>query len=163
MKSVSFNFLLASMNRWGARIRFLQLLLVLTLLLPGLALLAGCSHTHGLQMTTERISFIQKGTTTRTEVVENLGPPLFDLGPERTIAYAWETESSMNTGYTVFGSYHEIEKKASRWLFCVHFDESNKVDRSGKTKQPDTETATDSILKWLNSKGSSPKRVGDSA
>jgi hypothetical protein len=152
MKIISLILSPALKDRWGVRIQFLQLVLITMLVGPGLALLAGCSHTHGLQMTTERTAFIQKGTTTRTEVVENLGPPMFELGPERTIAYAWETESSINSSYTVFGSNHEIDKKASRWLFCVHFDESNKVDRSGKTKQPDTETATDSILKWLNSK-----------
>jgi hypothetical protein len=112
----------------------------------------GCSHTTtGLSMTAERTAFIRHGITTRTEVVETLGPPLYDHGPERTIAYAWETEG-VGWGYSVFGRYHEIDRKHDRWLFCVHFDDSNRVDRHGKTRQPETESWKESILRWLEMK-----------
>jgi hypothetical protein len=153
MKGDSGNDRLTSSQQLGARTRFLQLPLLTMLVWSAVPLFIGCSHTHGLKMTPERTAFIQNGITTRTEVIETLGPPLYELGPERIIAYAWETESNVTTYYTALGSYHEFDKSHSSWLYCVHFDERNNVARSGKIRQLDTESYTEAIMKWLQSKG----------
>jgi|WetSurMetagenome_2_1015567.scaffolds.fasta_scaffold215075_1 hypothetical protein len=109
----------------------------------------GCLHTRsGLSMTDERTAFIRNGVTTREEIVETLGPPLHDLRPERTFAYYWEIEGP-SLSYSVFGKSNEIDGKFDRWLFIVRLDESNRVDRHGKTRQLETETAREAILRWL--------------
>jgi hypothetical protein len=109
----------------------------------------GCSHTRtGLSMTDERTAFIRNGVTTREEIVETLGLPLHDLKSERTFAYYWEIEGP-RMSYSVLGKPNEIDGKFHRWLFIVRLDDSNRVNRHGKTRQLETETATEAILRWL--------------
>jgi hypothetical protein len=109
----------------------------------------GCSHTRtGLSMTDERTAFIRNGVTTREEIVETLGPPLHDLKSERTFAYYWEIEGP-SFSYGFLGKSHEIDGKFDRWLFIVRLDDSNRVNRHGKTRQLETETVTEAILRWL--------------
>jgi hypothetical protein len=125
----------------------------------------GCSRTTtGLSMTKERTAFLRNGVTTRTEVVETLGPPLFDLQSERTVAYYWENEGlSWGYRYPLLGKpkteaekatgvgYHEIYKKADPcWLFCIRFDDSNRVIRYGKARQLQTESWSEAIVNWLH-------------
>jgi len=96
----------------------------------------------------DRIAFIQNGVTTRAEVVETLGPPLYEFESERTIGYAWETEG-VSWGYTVLGAYHETYRKHDGWLFFVRFDAGNKVDRHGEARQLETESSRETVLRWL--------------
>jgi hypothetical protein len=118
----------------------------------------GCSHTAvGLKLSGDRIAFIRDGVTPRAEVLETLGLPLYDLQPERTIAYAWETEGSVGFGYTVVGSYKETYRKHDRFLFCVRFDEHGIVSQHGETRQSETESSNDTIRRWLSEKSSYPK------
>jgi hypothetical protein len=113
----------------------------------------GCSHTTaGLKMSGDRIAFIRDGVTTRAEVVETLGQPLYDLQPERAVAYAWETEGDFGLGASVFGSYKEISRKHDRFLFCVHIDEHGIVSQHGETRQLETESSNDAIRRWLPKK-----------
>ena len=99
-------------------------------------------------MTDERTAFIRNGVTTREEVVETLGPPLHELESERTFAYYWEIEG-LRVSYSVFGKSNEIDGKFERWLFVVRLDDNNRVNRHGKTRQLETETAREAILRWL--------------
>jgi hypothetical protein len=113
----------------------------------------GCSHTAaGLKMSGDRIAFIRDGVTTRAEVVETLGLPLYELQSERVIAYAWETEGNVGFGYTVFGGYKEVSRKHDRFLFCVHFDDRGLVNQHGEVRQLGTESSNDAIGRWLSKK-----------
>jgi hypothetical protein len=102
-------------------------------------------------MSGDRIAFIRDGVTTRAEVVETLGSPLYDLQPERAIAYTWETEGA-RFGYTVFGNYKEISRKHDRFFFCVRFDELGVVRQHGEARQLETETSDEAIRRWLSKK-----------
>lgn len=112
----------------------------------------GCSHTTtGLRMTSERIAFVRNGATTRAEVVENLGPPLYEFESERTIGYTWETEG-IGWEYSILGDYHEINQKRDRWYFFLRFDENNKVSRHGKARKLEAESLKEALARWLAEK-----------
>ena len=59
---------------------------------------AGVSAGHRIGADT--IAFITPGITTKQEVLENLGSPLFDLEGGRLIAYYWETTGQLKVAGT---------------------------------------------------------------
>jgi len=123
-------------------------------LITGITLLLafpGCSRTTaGFELAGERIAFIRNGITTRVEVLETLGPPLFDFITERVIAYAWETERGVETGYSVFGRHEEVSSKNhDRFLFCVRFDQFDIVTKHGQIRQLEPESSRKAVLRWV--------------
>ncbi len=114
----------------------------------------GCTTSvdTGLRMEGNRIAFIKAGITERSEVMETLGAPLFEFKEDRTIAYYWET----SLAYSYSGGFGlgsgKVSTHCRRWLFCVHFDENNKVDRFGNTQQLESETPKAAAIRWLENK-----------
>ncbi len=116
---------------------------------------SGCSQTTGLKLSGERIAFIHKGATPRKEVVETLGTPLYELSPERTIAYSWVTSKAM-ASRSLAGSPGEVSIQADQSLFCISFDEQDLVRNHGRVKVREKESAKDAMQRWLAEIGEAP-------
>lgn len=113
---------------------------------------AGCgcaSVSAGHRIKPDTISFITPGITTKQEVLENLGSPLFDLEGGRLIAYYWETTGQLKASFFWFGREGgEIGPKQKQWAFCVAFDVSGRVTRRATISTENDETVRDAVLKW---------------
>lgn len=89
------------------------------------------------------------GITTKQEVLENLGSPLFDLEGGRLIAYYWETTGQLKASFFGFGpEAGEIGPKQKQWAFCVAFDVGGRVTRRATISTKHDETVRDAVLKW---------------
>ncbi|MFM1942072.1 MAG: hypothetical protein RI897_1054 [Verrucomicrobiota bacterium] len=133
---------------------FLPLACALTLLFTA----SSCSQTTGLKMSGERIAFIHDGTTTRKEVVETLGTPLYDLPPEQMIAYSWVTSTAM-ASRSLAGSPGEVSIQSDQSLFCLRFDQQDIVQHHGRLKVRGNESAEDAMRRWLAEIGETPAKA----
>lgn len=70
-------------------VRCVGLVLGLCAVLPGWS---ACTHlSRGTRLAGERIEFIKDGFTPHSQIIYNLGEPLFDFPVYRVIGYEWET------------------------------------------------------------------------
>lgn len=138
-------------------------------------LLAGCiSRNTGYRISDETIAFIQPGVTTRAEVVENLGPPLFELKDPHVVAYSWgkvkpavSKAPAAEQGFqpTPFGygaggvgstapaspweGTDSVESR--RWICCVALNEKDVVTRSGKFELKGATSLEKAVREWVAS------------
>jgi hypothetical protein len=130
----------------------------------------GCAtRDAGYKISDETVAFIQPGTTTRSEVVENLGTPLFELRNPTVLAYSWgkvrptggnaaARQEAMQSRRMTFGSYETgpppiddttlVETR--RWVFCVELDEANRVTRTGRLKLEGAESLEQAVRRWAS-------------
>src|SRR5438105_751600 len=52
-------------------------------------LVSCATRDSGYKISDETVAFVQPGVTARTELIENLGPPLLELKSPRVVAYSW--------------------------------------------------------------------------
>ncbi len=128
-------------------------------------LLAGCAtHESGYKISDETIAFIQPGVTTRSEVIENLGTPLFELQKPHVVAYSWGklratagTRVSQDTaiggrqvdypmGATPAEEGGLVETK--RWICCIALDDGNRVIRLEKLKLEGAASLEQAVRQW---------------
>lgn len=133
-----------------APIAILQRASSLVLALAVSAATCGCaSVSAGYRIKPDAVSFITPGITTKQEVLENLGSPLFDLEGGRLIAYYWETTGQLKASFFGFGpEAGEIGPKQKQWAFCVAFDVGGRVARRATISTKHDETVHDAVLKW---------------
>lgn len=149
--------------------------LVFSLLLAGA--LDGCAtRSSGYRITNETIAFIQPGSTTRSEIIENLGPPLFELTEPHVVAYSWgrvhlttnkapSQEQSFQPAPAGVGGYaappspspweEEDSVESRRWICCVALNEKNVVTRTGKFEIKEATSLENAVRQWATS-GTAP-------
>ena len=126
----------------------------------------GCAmRQSGYKISNETIAFIQPGTTTRAEVVENLGPPLLELQDVRVLAYSWgkmrvtggsaaarqdAMQSRQMSGYSPPST--PIDEgglvESHRWVCCVAWDENNRVTRIERIKLESATSLESAVRRW---------------
>jgi hypothetical protein len=117
-----------------------------------LALLAtGCTHLEtGLPMTAERTSFLQDGTTTRHEIVDNLGRPTIESTNYPALAYTWERHRE-GIKWTFFNNSGDVtDGVRRRWLFCVELGKDEKVIRHAIIRQESEDSPTEALDHWVS-------------
>jgi len=126
---------------------------------------SGCaSRTSGYKITHETVAFIKPGATTRAELVDNLGPPMFELRNPRVMAYTWgkvrptasKPAASVQgmqpqTGYVAAPPSSEESGlvESRRWIYCIALDDEDRVVRS-ETVRMEGETSLESAVRgWM--------------
>jgi hypothetical protein len=127
---------------------------------------SGCaSRTSGYKITNDTVAFIKPGVTSRAELVENLGPPLFEMKNPHVVAYTWgkvrptASRSSANVevmqpqdrlGYPTAPPSGEesglIESR--RWIYCVALDDQDRVQRSETVKLEGETSLGNAVRRW---------------
>jgi hypothetical protein len=106
--------------------------------------------------------------TTRAELVDNLGPPLFELGNPHVVAYTWGKVRptgvkpaasvqgmgpSDQVGYAA--RQPAVEEGAlvesRRWIYCVALDDQNRVVRSETVKMEGENSLESAVRRWAAS------------
>ena len=138
--------------------------------------LAGCARgMSGYKISDETVAFIRPGSTTRSEVVENLGPPLFELQNPHVVAYSWgrvgsvtkavtqdqgSTAGRMGYGTTPTGiqapSDDDTSYEARRWICCIALDDGERVTRFGRFEIRGGMSLDQAVREWAASGQSQP-------
>jgi outer membrane protein assembly factor BamE (lipoprotein component of BamABCDE complex) len=106
--------------------------------------------TVGDEITREQVAFICTGGTPRSEVLENLGTPLLDLEKDRTLVYVWQTRQGWHP--TLLGWKRDIGGGNDRWLYCIRFDEQDRVIKTDTIRQREEESPVKAAQEWLTGK-----------
>jgi hypothetical protein len=135
-------------------------------LLLGACWLSGCaSRETGYRISEETVAFIRPGSTTRAEVMENLGPPLFELQNPRVLAYSWGkvhgvvtkpvTQEQMpipgQVGYEPplnDPSDNTTSVESRRWIYCIGLDDQGRVTRQGKFELRGADSVENAVRRW---------------
>ena len=132
---------------------------------------AGCARTTtGYRISEETVAFVQPGATTRADLIENLGPPLFELLEPHVVAYSWgkakgvvtsasAASDSLHAGpsgpagtmTTTGPAMESMSVESRRWLYCVALDASNHVIRSGKFELEGANSLEAAVRQWAAS------------
>ncbi len=138
------------------------------------ACLSGCAHgTTGYRISEETVAFIHPGTTTRSEVVENLGSPLYELPDPHVMAYSWGRVRGVVTGPAtggvsaqpsqaspmspqpapmLNGSNDNTETVESRrWICCIALDSNERVTRFGTFEMKGAGSLEQAVRQWVAS------------
>jgi hypothetical protein len=136
--------------------------------LIAVAVLCGCaSQDSGYRISNETVAFIRPGVTTRTEVVENLGPPLFELKDPHVVAYSWgkvhgtvsraAVSQSANPALRPSQSGYAPEPAAPeetgtveshRWICCVALGPQDRVTRFGTFEVQGATSLENAVRQW---------------
>jgi hypothetical protein len=126
--------------------------------------LAGCATVNsGYRISDETVAFIRPGVTTQSEVVENLGPPLYELKAPHVMAYSWGKvrvtagapavqDSSRQPGLpsapepTPPVDSGSIESR--RWICCIALDVDNRVTRFGRFELAGATSLESAVRQW---------------
>jgi hypothetical protein len=138
--------------------------------------LAGCAtQESGYKISEETIAFIQPGTTTRSDVIENLGTPLLELKEPRVVAYSWGKvratgnrsssavyDDAMRNRNMAYSSIPEpVEEtglvETRRWLCCVGFDDKDRVTRVEKLKLEGAGSLEQRVRQWAAAAPAAPR------
>jgi hypothetical protein len=139
------------MNRAG-----LWKILVVVICLTSLVFTDGCSSFPAREQ--RMVSFIKPGVTTKAEVLENLGEPIWQQ--ERGIAYLWNPSWSThprNRGaefyaeHPEYAGYHNggrdsVDHEYS--VFCIAFDADGLVLRS-EILEADSGATNEAVASWF--------------
>jgi hypothetical protein len=139
----------------------------------GLALLilgsVGCATSvTGHRISDKAIAFVHPGVTTRSEIVENLGPPLIEPKAPEVAAWSWGTgkaklapsgpEQVAVTGWpgnvtadsfvdtTPYSEIGSVEKR--RWIYCLAFDAQGVVTRSARVEVKAGTSLEEVVKRW---------------
>ena len=126
--------------------------------------LSGCAtRDSGYKISEETIAFVQPGVTPRSEVVENLGPPLLELKNPHVVAYSWGKMHLTGTKPTVgqdpmqgrpmgYGTAAPPEEGVSvesrRWICCLSLDDNDKVVRVGRIELQGAGSLEQAVRAW---------------
>jgi hypothetical protein len=132
--------------------------------------LCGCATREtGYKITDETIAFIEPGTTTRSEVIDNLGPPLLELKDLRVLAYSWGKAHATGGGAVAtqeamqnrpIQSYAPVSTgggeegglvESRRWVCCVAWDESERVRRVERIRLEGATSLEQAVRDWARS------------
>jgi hypothetical protein len=126
----------------------------------------GCARgTTGYRISDETVAFIHPGLTTRSDVVENLGPPLFELKNPHVVAYSWGRVRSAGgrpvvqeqmpdpgrTGYETAPPPSDEDSssfEARRWICCVALDDKDRVTRFGTFEMHGAASLEQAVREW---------------
>jgi hypothetical protein len=125
----------------------------------------GCAtRDSGYKISNDTVAFIQPGTTTRAEVIENLGPPLFELNDLHVSAYSWgkmrltsggkpvssEGMDPRQMGYSTGPSPSDTGPmvESRRWLYCIAYDDQGKVTRLERIKLEGAPSLEAALRDW---------------
>jgi hypothetical protein len=129
---------------------------------------AGCaSRDSGYKVSNETVAFIQLGVTTRAEVVENLGTPLFELKEPHVAAYSWGKLRATGGNPAAAGQGYQRQEmgtaipagpveetgliETQRWIYCLRLDAGNRVTRAERIKLEGATSLEDAVRKWAGS------------
>jgi hypothetical protein len=117
--------------------------------------LTGCEHVRGgHRISGEAAGFIVPGSTTRAEIVSNLGSPSFELKEGRVVAYTWQTErgaTSFSPTFPWHGWNEEPDQEIlglADWAFCIQFDQQDRVVKMQTLHVTGTNSLSDAVLSW---------------
>ena len=125
----------------------------------------------GYKITEETIAFIQPGVTSRTEVIENLGPPLLELKEPKephVVAYSWgkmrvsgvkpstredpmvQATESQRMGYQVAPPLGEPAQliETQRWICCIALDDKDRVTRVERVEVSGAGSLEQAVRGW---------------
>jgi hypothetical protein len=130
------------------------------------------TRDSGYKISDETVAFIRPGITTRADVIENLGPPLYELKEPHVVAYSWgkmravggkpvgvgeQAYQRQEMGYAVAPGPPEetglVETR--RWVYCLALDPGNRVTRTGKIELEGATSLAQAVGAWA---GANPKR-----
>jgi hypothetical protein len=107
----------------------------------------------GSKITSENIAFIEQGITSRSDVIQKLGPPYMDLKELRTIAYTWDVLGVYMpwiAGYpTVGGGYGGVEKIGKPYVLLIAFDKDDHVSKFEIKERWPLDTVKSHVIKWI--------------
>ena len=147
----------------------------LALILLGCAL-AGCaSRNVGYRISNETVEFIQPGVTARSEVVDNLGPPLIEIQNPHVVAYSWgKVRSGVNApagpqdqpvvmpGNSTYATppppppmSDTAGTETERWIFCIALDAKDRVQRVGRLQLQGSGSLVNAVRQWAAQGGPS--------
>ena len=138
------------------------------LLLMLIASLVSCATPDaGYKITDETIAFVQPGVTTRSEVLENLGSPLFELKEPPVVSYSWgKMRSTGARAAPVRSDDLRQEQSAARledpseqsgtvesrrWVFCIALDANDRVKRVQKIELRGQTSLEQAVRAWAGS------------
>jgi len=159
--------LTCSANRMRPTISWRGMILGLTIL----GLVSACAtRDSGYKISEETIAFIKPGATSRSEVIENLGPPLLELKDPPVVAYSWGkmrvaggARASANddpmlradrTGTAIIpptGEQSELVE-TRRWICCIALDQKDQVTRVERVELPGAGSLEQAVRAWAASK-----------
>jgi hypothetical protein len=106
--------------------------LVMLMALIGLTGCMAIPYPHhrvleGSEITAESLKSLHVGETTRTQVLNKLGPPDIDFVDQRVIAYEWSGIADEMLVYVFLGPGDSLMLSRIRRALFVRFDSSDKV------------------------------------
>jgi hypothetical protein len=106
----------------------------------------------GRRVSKDQLTFVRPGTTSKTEVIAQLGEPNVIWENERVLAYNWDViRSKYLVGVLGPGSsppYGTVENRTHCILF-FRFDPEDRVERFELTRRPSTVSYGEHLRKWV--------------
>lgn len=125
------------------------------------------TRDSGYRITKETTAFIRPGTTTRADLIENLGPPLFELKDANVLAYSWgkvrptgarrvqNQEMNPQSGQPGYSTPQPppLEEtsavEAKRWIYCVALDSEDHVTRAETLRLEGEPSLESAVRRWI--------------
>jgi hypothetical protein len=131
-------------------------IVVLVICLTSLVFTEGCSSFSAREQ--RMVSFIKPGVTTKAEVLENLGEPIWQQ--EGAVAYLWNPSWSAHprhrgadyyAQHPEYAGYHRGGRDAvdhEYSVFCIAFDAEGRVSRS-EILDTDSGATNEAVTSWF--------------
>lgn len=118
--------------------------------------MAGCSHViAGNEISLAHIAFIRPGVTSRTEIVENFGRPMWESEDATVIAYFWQTGGNATNTLRRHG-ITDPERTFVNYrarCFVVRFDGNGRVQNCNFLEAEDSQQLEARLLDWVKRTG----------
>lgn len=102
----------------------------------------------GRKITSENIAFIEQGITSRSDVIQELGPPYMDLKELRTIAYSWVVLSAYMP-WVAFPGVIGLEEIPKSYVLLIAFDKDDHVSKFEIKERWPLDTVKSHAIKWI--------------
>ena len=128
------------------------------------ALVSCASRESGYKISDETIAFIQPRVTTRSDLIENLGPPLLEINNPHVIAYSWgklhatgarpsavRPEDARETEMASTLRNPDDEPglvESRRWICCIALDSKDRVARMERIKLAGAGSLEQAVRAW---------------
>jgi hypothetical protein len=136
-------------------------------LVGSVALLSCATRDSGHRISNDAIAFIEPGVTKRSEVVENLGPPLFELQEPRVAAYSWgrlratgsrpaireQSFENRRMGYNTTLTPPPEDSglmESRRWICCLALDQEDRVLRVETIRLEGNISLEEAVRQWAS-------------
>ena len=106
----------------------------------------------GERITTEQLVFIERGVTSKLEIIDQLGQPNVYLIDKNIYAYDWQTRQAImiwaiGNGYT--GSVGAIDIPKN-YVLLIQFDAQDILKNYEITTRPWFESYGDHLMEWIH-------------